>query len=82
MILGMMLGRGTYWNHISWLSEQPWEGYLSYIMHRIVFIKSKDGVIRNRWEQEGQMITERKSTYCHLPIHTSTMHQMLFGDNI
>ena len=34
----------------------------------IVFIKSKDGVICNRWEQEGQMITERKTTYCLLPL--------------
>ena len=82
MILGMMLGRVPIGIIYPGLVNSLWKGYLSYIMHRIVFIKSKDGVICNRWEQEGQIITERKTTYCLLPIHTSTMHQMLFGDDI
>ena len=82
MILDMMMGKGTYQNHISWLSEHPWEGCLRHIMHRIVIIESNDGVICNRWEKKGQIITERKTTYRHLPVHTSAMHQMLFGDNI
>ena len=80
--LGMVLGRGIYQNHISQPGRQPWKGNLRSTMHRLVFTESHDGVICNRSEQEVQEMTGRKIRYCHLPIHTLTIHHILLDGDI
>ena len=47
MILGIVLGGGTYQNHISQLIGQPYGENVGCIIHNKVFIKSQDGYICN-----------------------------------
>ena len=82
VIYGRIIGWATYYYHITWLIDRPWEGNMMYIIYIRIIIRSKTGTRCNSQVWLSQEMHGRRSTYYYIQVQVIPSIQLFWGDNI